>query len=161
YASPDWTVSSAQSTSVALPRSAGATHAATANPTAASVPTNFAVANSSQSLLNAPGTNSVAAYDEIGQYLHQLPGQGEIITNVSVGALHAGGAAGNPNAPGARFAQNNGATPEVTNGQRFLDLPSLPLIPTYTSDTAGNLNGLGEVCGVDQTLGEVGLDFSV
>src|SRR5437660_6032623 len=162
YASPDWSVSTAQSNSIALPPAAGARlAAAAASPTAASVPTNLAVANSAQSLLNTPGTNAVAAFDEIGQYLHQLPGQGEVITNVSVGDLYDASAAGNPNDPCTQFAQNNGATTEVTNGQRFLDLPSMPLIPTYTSDTAGNLNGLGEVCGVDGSLGEVGLDFSV
>jgi hypothetical protein len=160
YASPDWSVSPARSNSVVLPGAATTTHTA-AGPTPASVPTNFAVASSAQSLLNTPGTNSVAAYDEIGQYLHQLPGQGEIITNVSVGDLYDASAVSNTSDPCHSFAQGNGPTTEVTNGQRFLDLPSMPLIPTFTSDTSGNLNGQGEVCGVDQALGEVGLDFSV
>jgi hypothetical protein len=160
YASPDWTVSSAQSNSVPLPPLT-ATPRPAAGVTGATVPTNFAVANSAQSLLDTPGTNSVAAYDEITQHLNQLPGQGEIVANVSVGDLYDSSAASNPGDACHQFASSNGPTTEVTNGQRFLDLPSMPLIPTYTADTAGNLNGLGEVCGVDQTLGEVGLDFSV
>ncbi|HXM56391.1 MAG TPA: S8 family serine peptidase [Candidatus Dormibacteraeota bacterium] len=161
YASPDWTVSTAQATSIALPEPGGGAQRAAAAPGSATVPTNFAVADSAQSLLDTPGTNALAAYDEVTQYLHQVPGQGEIVTNVSVGDLYDASAASNPNDPCTQFAQNNGPTTRVANGQRFLDLPSLPLIPTYTADTAGNLNGLGEVCGVDQALGEVGLDFSV
>src|SRR5262249_52688406 len=77
------------------------------------------------------------------------------------GDLYDASAASNPGDPCSFFAQFNGPTTQVTNGQRFLDMPSLPLIPTYTADPAGALNGLGEVCGVDPGLGEVGLDFSV
>lgn len=54
-----------------------------------------------------------------------------------------------------------GPTTIVQGGQRYLNMPSMPLIPTYTADANGNLNGDGEVCGVDPFLVEVGLDFSV
>ena len=37
----------------------------------------------------------------------------------------------------------------------------MPLIPTYTSNAAGQLNGTGETCGQDPNLTEVGLDFSM
>lgn len=68
-----------------------------------------------------------------------------------------GGGGGTAN-PCASFVTTFGLT-TVENGQRYLDWPSLPLIPTYTADASGHLDG--QVCGVDPLLGEVGLDFSV
>lgn len=161
YASPDWQVASTQATGVALPGTASAVRAPAAPPTTATIPTNVAVSASGQSMLNAPSTNAVAAYDEVTRSLGQLPGTGEIITNVSIGDLDDASAAANPADPCFNFVQAFGPTTRVDGGQRFLDMPSLPLIPTFTADPSGNLNGLGEVCGVDPGLGEVGLDFSV
>jgi len=164
YASPDWRVTTMQSPSIALPQASAARRAVTAaagSGSTAAVPTNFAVSASGQSLLNTPSTNSVAAFDEVDRYLHQLPGQGEIVTNVSIGDLDDASAATTPGDPCQSLVQGNGPTTTVIGGQRFLDLPSMPLIPTYTADPAGNVNGLGEVCGTDPALGEIGLDFSV
>src|SRR5262249_54084474 len=95
--------------------------------------------------------------------LHQLPGQGEIITNVSLGDIDDAAAAANPNDPCYFWTTilGFGPTTVTQNGQHYLDMPSEPLIPTYTTDSAGNLNGGGEVWGVDRGLGEVGLDFSM
>ena len=49
----------------------------------------------------------------------------------------------------------------MIGGQRYLDFPSLPLIPVWVSDQNGDLSPTAEVCGVDPELAEVGLDFSV
>ncbi|MGH3417674.1 MAG: S8 family serine peptidase, partial [Actinocrinis sp.] len=49
----------------------------------------------------------------------------------------------------------------VQNGQRYLDYPSLPLIPTYTADDNGALDPLGSTEGQDPNLGEILLDFSM
>ncbi len=62
---------------------------------------------------------------------------------------------------GDTWVQFFGPTTRVINGQRYLDYPSLPLIPTWTSDDRGNLDPLGTVEFVDPFLGEVLLDFSV
>ena len=53
-----------------------------------------------------------------------VPGTGEVITNVSIGDLtdQAMADAGDP------YVQSNGPTTIVQNGQRYLDLPSMPLI---------------------------------
>ncbi|HEY0797626.1 MAG TPA: S8 family serine peptidase, partial [Candidatus Baltobacteraceae bacterium] len=91
----------------------------------------------------------------------QLPGAGETITNVSLGDLDDVSAASNPNDPCAGDVQGVGPTTVVMGGQRYIDWPSMPLIPTYTADANSNLNGLGEVCGVDPILEEVGLDFAM
>ena len=52
-----------------------------------------------------------------------------------------------------------GPTTEMVGNQRYINWPSMPLIPTYTADHKGNLNGAGEICGVDPYLDEVGLGF--
>src|SRR3989441_993202 len=114
-----------------------------------------------QSLLKAPGTDAAAASDEIDRQFHQLPGQGEIITNVSLGDLDDAGVVNNFNDPCGFYATVFGPTTVVIGGQRYLNWPSMPLIPTYTSNQSGQLSGSGEVCGVDPFLGEVGLDFSM
>jgi hypothetical protein len=120
------------------------------------LPSNFGLQSSFQSYLNASGVDLVGAYSDISSRLHQLPGQGEIITNVSLGDLtdQAMGDAGDP------YVRQFGPTTVVDNGQRFLDYPSLPRIPTYTVDPSGAIDPLGTVEGVDPNLGEVLLDFS-
>jgi hypothetical protein len=125
------------------------------------IPKNYAVANSSQSLLNAPGLDAVAAADEIESLLHQLPGTGEIVTDVSLGDLDDASASTDPKNPCNPWVAQYGPTTVLQGEQRYLDWPSLPLIPTYVSDRKGALNGKGEVCGVDPELSTVGRDLSV
>jgi len=164
YASPDFRVSSTQAVSIPIP--AGALGPLTAGGgqrplSSSSIPSNHALASSAQSLLNAPGVDAAAAFDEIDRQFHQLPGQGEIITNVSLGDLDDASAVNNSKDPCNFYATVFGPTTVVIGGQRYLNWPSMPLIPTYTSNQSGQLNGSGEVCGIDPYLGEVGLDFSM
>ena len=128
---------------------------------AATVPSNTAVSLNLQALLNAPGVDAVAAFDEIGARFNQLPGTGEIITNVSLGDADDASAAANANDPCNAAVASSGPTTRMVGGQRYLDWPSLPLIPVWVSDANANLSPTAEVCDVDSQLGEVGLDFSV
>ncbi len=125
------------------------------------LPTNTAVAFDLQAMLNAPGVDAVAAFDEIGARFNQLPGTGTIITNVGLGDADDASALADPNDPCNAAVSNGGPTTHVIGGQRYLDLPSLPLIPVWVADSHGNLSATGEVCNVDPQLAEVGLDFSV
>jgi hypothetical protein len=164
YASPDFRVASMQAISIPIP--AGTTEAASAAVapqllSSAGLPSNFALASSAQSLLNAPATDAAAAFDEIDRQFHQLPGQGEIITNVSLGDLDDASIVNNFTDPCGFYATVFGPTTVMIGGQRYLNLPSMPLIPTYASNQSGQLSGSGEVCGVDPFLNEVGLDFSM
>lgn len=171
YASPDWRVEPMNSGAIPLRADvvASARLARPAlrsamrvpgGPPPASVPSNYAVSASAQSMLNAPSVDAAAAFDEIDARYHQLPGQGEIITNLSLGDLDDASAAADPKDPCNFFASAYGPTTIVQGGQRYINWPSMPLIPTYTADSSGNLNGAGEVCGVDPLLGEIGLDFT-
>src|SRR5258705_2068 len=83
------------------------------------------------------------------------PGPSQISTNVSVGDLTAQSMADT----GDAYVQAYGPTTIVQNGQRYLDLPSMPLIPTYTASPDGRLDPLGSTENQDPTLGEVLLDF--
>jgi hypothetical protein len=124
------------------------------------VPDNYTLTSSAQSMLNRPSTNAIPAFTALAAH-GQLPGQGEIITNVSLGDLTDASAATNPHDPCNFYAANYGPTTVVQGNQRYLDWPSMPLIPTYTSDAAGTLDGTGQACGQDPFLNEVGLDFSM
>ena len=128
---------------------------------AMTVPTNTAVSLNLQALLNAPGVDAVAAFDEIGARFNQLPGAGEIITNVGLGDAYDAGAAADPNDPCNFALSQYGPTTRMVGGQRYLDWPSMPLIPVWVSDANGALSPTAEVCNVDPFLGEVGLDFSM
>jgi hypothetical protein len=128
---------------------------------AATVPPNTAVSLNFQALLNAPGVDAVAAFDEIGARFSQLPGAGEIVTNVGLGDADDASATADPSDPCNAAVNDGGPTTRVIGGQRYLDWPSLPLIPVWVSDANGNLSPTAEVCDVDPQLGEVGLDFSV
>ena len=165
YASPNWTVTPTNTPPTDVP--AAVAQAATAQArteaqpaNADGVPTNFALTSSAQSLLNRPGVDAVPAYAALAQRYGQMPGEGETITNVSLGTVDDASAAADPNDPCNFYATAFGPTTEVLNGQRYLDWPSMPLIPTYTS-TGGALNPVGESCGDDPSLTEVGLDFSM
>lgn len=176
YVAPDWRVSSmnvgfrplpkrllAQPAAMNLTRSAlgRVTHAASSSTLSADYLQNYASASNLQPMLDAPGVDAIAAFDEIESKYGELPGTGEIITNVSLGDLDDDSVRQNPADPCFYFVGNYGPTTRMIGAQRYLDMPSMPLIPTYTADSAGNLNSGGEVCGVDPSLGEVGLDFSV
>lgn len=124
---------------------------------ASAVPDNSALSSSFDSYLNAQGVNAVGAFVDDARYLHALPGTGEIITNVSIGDLtdQSMADAGDP------YVQQAGPTTIVANGQRYLDIPTLPLIPTYVAEDNGTLNPVGSTEGQDPNLGEVLLDFSM
>jgi hypothetical protein len=173
FAEPDWTVSPTDTPSVPVPaaalrqarlRSAAAAaqdkKAATAA-TVPGVPDNFTLTSSAQSMLNRPADDVVPAYAALAAKYGQLPGQGEIITNVSLGTLDDASAAANPSDPCNGFVSAFGPTTEVINGQRYINWPSMPLIPTYTASSSGVLDPTGETCGDDPSLTEVGLDFSM
>ncbi|HWF58319.1 MAG TPA: peptidase S8 [Candidatus Dormibacteraeota bacterium] len=166
YAEPDWTVSSFTSpnprvlSAGAVPPAAAmqpATQAASPTTTGAALPSNYGLQSSLQSYLNASGTDVSGAFASLGQRFGQLPGTGEIITNVSLGDLTDQAMAD----AGDSYVRTFGPTTVVINGQRYLDYPSLPLIPTYTASQDASLNPLGTVEKVDPALGEVLLDFSV
>ncbi|MGW1913643.1 S8 family serine peptidase [Streptomyces sp. NPDC002076] len=161
YAEPDRTVSPMNTGAVPLPSSVGAT-AGKADSSAREqdsgatgtdgVPGNAALGTSLQSFLNAGGVDATGAYSLLKQQFQQLPGAGETITNVSVGDLTD---ASTPDLGPA------GPTTVVQNGRRYLDIPTMPLIPTYTADATGALDPTGSTRGQDSALGEVLLDFSV
>lgn len=170
YVSPDWYVRTLNAPAIpvrpsdvatARQRAYHMTSEAFEADKASGLPSNYALSASAQSLLNAPSVDAAAAYDEIGTRYHQLPGQGELITNVSLGDLDDASAASNTHDPCYNYAYFYGGTTIIQNGQRYLDMPSMPLIPTFTADSSGNLDGTGEVCGQDSYLSEVGLDFSM
>ncbi|MEV6056684.1 S8 family serine peptidase [Streptomyces sp. NPDC052107] len=161
YAEPDRTVSPMNTGAVPLPSSAGATagkagSSARGQDSGATdsdgVPGNAALGTSLQSFLNAGGVDATGAYSLLKQKFHQLPGAGETITNVSVGDLT------DESTP---HLGTTGPTTVVQNGQRYLDIPTMPLIPTYTADATGALDPTGSTQGQDTALGEVLLDFSV
>jgi hypothetical protein len=163
YAEADQTVSPMSTGPVPLPGWARAAIPATSPAPAASpapasgVPGNYGLSSSLQSFLNAGGVNATGAYSLLAQRFHQLPGTGETITNVSIGDLTdaAMAAAGDP------YVKQYGPTTIIQNGQRYLDIPSMPLIPAYTADASGVLNPTGSAEYQDPQLGEVLLDFSV
>ncbi|MET7751156.1 S8 family serine peptidase [Micromonospora sp. NPDC005367] len=133
-------------TSIHLPekvaKGAQARAKAAAATDAVGVPTNDALTSSFSSWLNAQGVNAVGAFVDAKRHLNALPGAGQIITNVSIGDV-------------------NDDTTVVRDGQRYLDIPSMPLIPTYTADDDGSLDPMGTTEGQDPALGEVLLDFSM
>jgi subtilase family protein len=173
YAAPNWTVSTTDTPPIAVPRGVlaaarqqairpggiGAAGRGTPADTAG-VPGNYTLASSAQSMLNRPGDDVVPAYTALSQY-GQLPGQGEVITNVSLGTLDDVSAVTNTSDPCHFYASAYGPTTVVINNQRYLDWPSMPPIPAYTASAGAALNPVGETCGDDPTLTEVGLDFSM
>jgi hypothetical protein len=162
YAEPDEYVSTMSTNPSSLPgwvknAAARGNNQQLSGTSSPSLPTNFGLASSLQSYLNASGIDLMGGYSDIQQRLSQLPGHGEIITNVSLGDLTDQSMAD----AGDSYVSYFGPTTIVSNGQRYLDYPSLPLIPTYTASPGGAVNPLGTVEGVDPYLSEVMLDFSV
>jgi hypothetical protein len=162
YAEPDRYVDSMATTPNPLPAWAStvdrAGRPANAGPPATSgVPTNYGLTSSLQSFLNAGGVDAVGAYQALHQRYGQLPGTGEIITNVSIGDLTDQAMAD----AGDGYVQSYGPTTILHAGQRYLDLPSMPLIPTYVAGPTGQLDPTGSTENQDPSLGEVLLDFGV
>jgi hypothetical protein len=121
------------------------------------VPDNYALTDSAQAMLNAGGVDATGAFSLLKKKYGQIPGQGEVITNVSVGDLTDQSMAD----AGDSYVKNYGPTTVLQNGQRYLDLPSMPLIPTYVAGTDGSLSGSASTEQQDPVLDEVLLDFSV
>lgn len=141
---------STQAQKVRLPRTAADSPSATV-----ALPTNYALTSSLSSFLNANALDWTPAYEMIEQKYSQLPGQGEIITNVSVGDL-------TDPSENDDYTASFGTTTTVLGNQRYLDIPSFPLIPTYVADQSSSLDALGTVKNSgDYEDGEILLDFSV
>ena len=170
YAEPNWSVVPMHSAMLAVPQSVLAEsarsdksalrRATTASATAPALPDNYTLWSSESSQMNENATGAAAAWDEIASTFNQLPGQGEIITNVSLGDVYDS----NDNAPNSYCATENrffGPTTSLIGGQRYLNWPGFPLIPAYVSDQDGHIDPSYTTCGVDPFLEEVGLDFSL
>ena len=153
---PDWVIDRARSMS-ARPASRAAALATPAPGPSQNLPVNFGLASSLQSHLNAGGVNAAGAFELLGRRFGQLPGQGVVVTNVSLGDLTDQAMAD----AGDRYVQFFGPTTVVIGGQRYIDVPSMPLIPAWSASLNGRLDPNGAVEGVDPYLGEVLLDFSV
>lgn len=170
YASPNWTVSSMSVAPRAIPawalekaRDAVARQAQTSSARVAvdlappTLPTNYGLTSSAQSYLNANGVNAVGAFALLGGRFGQLPGEGVIVTNVSIGDLTDQAMAD----AGDRYVQFYGPTTVLIDGQRYINVPSMPLIPAWGASLDGTLDPLAAVEQVDPYLSEVLLDFSV
>jgi hypothetical protein len=119
------------------------------------VPPNGAFESSLDSYLNAQGLDVGGAYATLQQKYGQLPGTGETITNVSVGDL-------TDASMHDAEVQSFGPDTILRNGQRYLDFPTMSLIPTYVAEPDGSLSSTASVEGTgDPVLDEIGLDFSV
>jgi hypothetical protein len=121
------------------------------------IPANDALSSSFDSYLNAQGVDAVGTFADDAKYLHALPGAGEVVTNVSIGDLTDQSMADN----GDLYVEENGPTTIIRGGQRYLDIPTMPLIPTYVADSDGTLDPTGSTENQDPSLGEVLLDFSM
>ena len=157
FAEPDFYVSPMDDAPTPMPNLPTLSHQTAAPNDKPELPSNYGLTSSLQSFLNANGVNAVGAYARVTSSLGQLPGQGEVITNVSVGDLIDLPMANS----GDNYARTVGPTTVVDDGQRYLDLPSMPLIPTYTAGPDGTLDPLGTTEYEDPTLAEVMLDFGV
>ncbi|MEU7962595.1 S8 family serine peptidase [Streptomyces sp. NPDC049097] len=121
------------------------------------VPANDTLTTSAQAFLNSGGVNAIGAFSLLEGRYGQQPGTGETITNVSIGDLTDQSMADD----GDSYVQSNGPTTVLRNGQRYLDLPSMPLIPTYVAKDSGGLDGAASTEQQDPSLDEVMLDFGV
>lgn len=161
WAAPDRYVNSMASGAQPLPEGAPTPHVsraakAAAGAEASAVPDNYGVATSAQALLNAGGVDALGVYEDLAPY-HQLPGQGEIITNISIGDLTDQSMADS----GDSYVQRNGPTTVMDGGQRYLDMPSMSRIPAYVATSPTTLSGSASTKDQDPALDEVMLDFSV
>ena len=124
-------------------------------PGSALLPANYGFESSFDSYLNAQGDDVGGAYATLQDKFGQLPGTGETITNISVGDLT------DASMKDSEVAEY-GPTTILQGGQRYLDLPTMSLIPAYVAEPDGSLSGSASVEGSgDPYLDEIGLDFSV
>jgi len=121
------------------------------------VPANDTLSTSAQAFLNSGGVNAIGAFSLLQGRYGQQPGTGETITNVSIGDLTDQSMADD----GDSYVRSNGPTTVLKDGQRYLDLPSMPLIPTYVAKDSGGLDGAASTEQQDPSLDEVMLDFGV
>ncbi len=124
------------------------------NSTAASLPPNYGYTSDLQSYHDAASNDVTGALVELAKKYHQTPGQGEYVTNISLGTI-------------------DDTSTVVDNGQRYLEQTGMPKIPAYlSSETCTgppnnqtcniNLDGDGTNTADGQgDLTEVMLDFSV
>jgi hypothetical protein len=156
YAEPDRYVNTMNAGPQPLPAAVKAAEVPASN-NPADLPSNYAVSNSAQAFLNAGGVNAMGAFTTLKSGYGQQPGAGEIITNVSIGDLTDQSMAD----AGDDYVKGYGPTTVLKDGRRYLDLPSMPLIPTYVAGADGSLDAAGSTKNQDPVLGEVLLDFSV
>ncbi|BCJ33522.1 hypothetical protein Athai_10250 [Actinocatenispora thailandica] len=151
-AEPNRYVSAMHTAPATMPRWAGKAAKAPAT-TAAGVPANYGLTSSLQSYLNAGGVDATGAFAAL-HARGQLPGAGTRITNVSIGDLTDASMTDG-------YAAQHGATTVLRDGKRYLDLPAMPLIPTYAVGPDGTADPAGAVENEDPTLDEALLDFGV
>ena len=91
---------------------------------AALLPPNYSYATDGQSYHDAASNNVTGAIVALAKKYHQMPGQGTVITNISLGTI-------------------DDSSTVTEDGQRFLEQPGFPKIPAYLShlvcDAVGNL----------------------
>jgi hypothetical protein len=141
---------------VAAPAQYGPAQSGPAQPAAVpALPPNYGYASDAQSYHDAASNNITGAMVELAQRFHQQPGQGETITNLSLGTV-------------------DDSSTVVEHGQRYLEQQGFPRIPVYLSHQVcrPGVEG-GQTCAVtldgnavnttakEGDLGEVMLDFSV
>ncbi|MCW2935383.1 MAG: peptidase and in kexin sedolisin [Actinomycetia bacterium] len=142
-------------TSGSAPARLKAANVRAVTPGSSLLPANYGLESSLDSYLNAQGDDVGGAYATLQGKYGQLPGTGETITNISVGDLTD---ASMKDAEVATY----GPTTLLQDGQRYIDLPTMPLIPAYVAEPDGSLSSTASVEGTgDPVLGEIGLDFSV
>lgn len=175
YAGPDWTVTTMhtqpqrmsdrqrqQLRAVNLGKLRQAARLRTeSGVTQSAIPQNYGVVSSLQSLLDASGIDAIAAYDEVENAFHQMPGTGEVVTNVSVGDIYAAeDSTGNIRDICTAINQALGPMSQMVNGQRYLNIPGLPLIPAYAADASGHIDPHYTACD-EADPSEYDLDFSM
>jgi hypothetical protein len=163
YASPAWAVSAGGPGQVPVPAEVASDAemplAVETGPTELQMrlPDNDAITSNAQSHWNSPGLDAASAYDRITRSLGELPGTGEIITTVGIAPVTS-----DPVGRCAGDVEFFGPTTVVIGDQRYLDLPSMPLVPTYTTDEGGSIDPLGEACPrLDPLMADVGMALSV
>jgi hypothetical protein len=154
-AMPDFLFRSvSQNQQAATARPARAAAAAPTAPTAAGLPANAAYVTDAQSYHDAASNDVTGAAAMIQSRFGQQPGQGEVVTNISLGNI-------------------NDSSTVLENGQRYLEQAGFPKTPVWlSSQVCTPAPGGGQSCSValdpsgttqdDQgDLLEVLLDFSV
>ncbi len=116
---------------------------------------NFGIRSSAQSFWNTPGLDAAAAFDEIVDRFHVLPGRGQVITDVGLGDL-------TDDNPGIALLQLRLRPDHHSAGRPALHRPALDAArPDVHRKWWLQLDPLGEVCGPDPLLRSIGHDLSV